>query len=70
MDNNIGRPVYVNDLKPGDVILVLMKPLMIHHFEKYNGKLDFVEKIAVFTTGQRMSLEKDRYYNLYVPGWV
>lgn len=34
----------------------------IAKFVEYKGVFDFVDRIAVFTDGTRMSLEKNRYY--------
>lgn len=36
----------------------------IVRFEEYDGPFDFVARIAVFSDGSRMSLSKNRYYEI------
>lgn len=54
------------ELAVGDV----MKTIFMGHdslivgFKEYNGPLDFVDRIAVFAGGGRMSLQKDHPYEI------
>ena len=36
----------------------------ILRFEEYKGVFDFVDRIAVFADGSRMSLTKEKYYEV------
>ena len=52
-------------LQVGDCLhLVWCGDRHIVRFEEYDGPVDFVERIAVFSDGGRMSLSKNRYYEV------
>lgn len=55
--------IAAENLKVGDTLKTIWRgqSSTIHHFEEYNGCFDFILKIAIFTDGARMSLEK--YHN-------
>ena len=59
------KRVKQESLQVGDILhLVLCGDKHILRFEEYKGVLDFVERIAVFTDGGRMSLTKGNYYEI------
>ena len=59
------KRVKQESLQVGDILhLVLCGGKHILRFEEYKGVLDFVERIAVFTDGGRMSLTKGNYYEI------
>lgn len=52
------------DLKVKDTLFsIVFGARTISAFEEYKGPFDFVDRIAVFADGSRMSLEKGHYYN-------
>ena len=52
-------------LQVGDILhLVWCGDKNILRFEEYKGVFDFVDRIAVFTDGGRMSLSRSRYYEV------
>ena len=51
------------NLRVGDTMILLGEPNIIHHFEVYSGKLDFVDRIAKFTNGRGCSIS-DRFYKI------
>lgn len=51
-----------SEFKPGDGMDLWCGIKVIHHFEEYTGPFDFVARIAVFTDGTKMSLERGHYY--------
>lgn len=55
-----------SDLKVGDVLRLgpMFGTCLIAKLEKYTGPIDFVEKIAVFSNGRRLSIEKDHWYEV------
>ncbi len=57
-----------SEFKPGDGIDLWCGVKVIHHFEEYTGPFDFVARIAVFTDGSKMSLERSHYYHGIVIG--
>lgn len=57
------------ELKVGDVLQATWcGPRLIAGFEEYTGPIDFVERIAVFHDGSKMSLEKGYVYEVLEPG--
>ena len=57
------------DLRAGDILMsVWCGPKMIVGFKEYTGPIDFVERIAVFHDGSRMSMEKGHVYSVLEPG--
>ena len=57
------------ELQAGDIMaFVWCGPKMIVGFKEYTGPIDFVERVAVFHDGSRMSLEKGRMYSVLGPG--
>lgn len=52
-----------SEFKPGDGMDLWCGIKVILRFEEYNGPFDFVARIAVFTDGTKMSLERGHYYN-------
>ena len=52
------------DLKIGDTIMWCNIPKIIREFKEYHGLYDFILKIAVFTDGTAMSLEKGHMYKV------
>lgn len=50
------------ELKPGDGMDLWCGIKVIHHFEDYTGPFDFVARVAIFTDGTKMSLERGGYY--------
>lgn len=59
------KRVKQESLQVGDILhLVLCGDKHILRFEEYKGVLDFVERIAAFTDGGRMSLTKGNYYEI------
>lgn len=54
------------ELKKGDVMKTLWKghDSLIVGFREYTGPFDFVARIAVFSDGRAMSLEKDHCYEI------
>ena len=52
-------------LQAGDCLhLIWCGDRHIVRFEEYGGPFDFVARIAVFSDGGRMSLSKNRYYEV------
>ena len=52
-------------LKVGDILhLGWCGDKHILRFEEYKGVFDFVDRIAVFADGGRMSLTKEHYYKV------
>lgn len=52
-------------LQVGDILhLVWCGDKHIVRFEEYKGVFDFVDRIAVFSDGSRMSLTKGNYYEI------
>lgn len=52
-------------LKVGDILhLRWCRDKHIVRFEEYKGVFDFVERIAVFSDGGKMSLTKGHYYEI------
>ena len=59
------KRVKQESLKVGDILhLVWCGDKHILRFEEYKGVFDFVDRIAVFTDGGRMSLSRSRYYEV------
>jgi hypothetical protein len=52
-----------SEFKPGDGMALWCGLKVIHSFEEYTGPFDFVARVAVFTDGTKMSLERGHYYN-------
>lgn len=57
-----------SEFKPGEAMKLWNGIKVIHHFEEYNGTLEFVARVAVFTDGSKMSLECDHQYQVAVIG--
>lgn len=51
-----------DELQEGDCIVMLGTCRIIAGFREYTGPIDFVARIAVFTDGSSMSLEKGHPY--------
>ena len=59
------KRVKQESLQVGDILhLVWCGDKHILRFEEYKGVFDFVDRIAVFTDGGRMSLSRSRYYEV------
>ena len=59
------KRVHQGSLQVGDILhLVWCGDKHILRFEEYKGVFDFVDRIAVFSDGGRMSLSKGRYYEV------
>ena len=59
------KRVKQESLKVGDILhLGWCGDKHILRFEEYKGVFDFVDRIAVFTDGGRMSLTKGNYYEI------
>lgn len=59
------KRVKQESLKVGDILhLIWCGDKHILRFEEYKGMFDFVDRIAVFTDGGRMSLTKEYYYKV------
>lgn len=59
------KRVTQESLKIGDILhLIWCGDKHIIRFEEYNGPFDFVKRIAVFSDGGRMSLTRNRYYEI------
>lgn len=59
------KRVKQESLQVGDILhLVWCGDKHILRFEEYKGVFDFVDRIAVFADGSRMSLEKGYYYQI------
>lgn len=59
------KRVQQESLKVGDILhLVWCGDKHILRFEEYKGVFDFVDRIAVFADGGRMSLSKEYYYEV------
>ena len=57
--------VQQESLKVGDILhLVWCGDKHILRFEEYKGVFDFVDRIAVFADGGRISLAKEYYYEV------
>ena len=57
------------ELQAGDIVAsTWCGPKTIMEFKEYAGPIDFVERIAVFHDGSRMSLEKGRMHKVLEPG--
>ena len=57
--------VQQESLKVGDILhLAWCGDKHILRFEEYKGVFDFVDRIAVFADGGRMSLTKEHYYEV------
>ena len=59
------KRVKQESLQVGDILrLVWCGDKHILRFEEHKGVFDFVDRIAVFTDGGRMSLTKEHYYKV------
>ena len=59
------KRVKQESLQVGDILhLVWCGDKHILRFEEYKGVFDFVDRIAVFADGSRMSLTKEKYYEV------
>ena len=59
------KRVQQESLQVGDILhLVWCGDKHILRFEEYKGVFDFVDRIAVFADGGRMSLSKEYYYEV------
>ena len=59
------KRVKQESLRVGDILhLVWCGDKHILRFEEYKGVFDFVDRIAVFVNGGRMSLTKGNYYDI------
>lgn len=53
------------DLQHGDILkMIWCGNKVIKGFETYTGKMDFINRKAVFHDGTKMSLEKCRFYEV------
>lgn len=53
------------DLQRGDILkMIWCGNKVIKCFEPYIGKMDFIDRKAVFHDGTKMSLEKGRFYEV------
>ena len=53
------------DLQCGDTLkMIWCGNKVIKGFEHYTGKLDFIDRKAVFHDGSKMSLEKGHFYEV------
>lgn len=53
------------DLQRGDVLkMIWCGNKVIKGFEPYTGKMDFIDRKAVFHDGTKMSLEKGHFYEV------
>lgn len=59
------KRVEQESLRTGDILhLAWCEDKHILRFEEYKGVLDFIDRIAVFSDGGRMSLTKGYYYEV------
>lgn len=54
-----------SELEAGDAIISIGAPKIIREFAPYNGPLNFVNRIAVFTDGHKMSISEGSKYQVY-----
>lgn len=53
------------DLQQGDALkMIWCGNKVIKGFEPYTGKIDFIDRKAVFYDGTKMSLEKGHFYEV------
>ena len=53
------------DLQHGDTLkMIWCRNKIIKSFEPYTGKMDFIDRVAVFYDGTKMSLEKGHFYEV------
>ena len=53
------------DLQHGDTLkMIWCGNKIIKSFEPYTGKMDFIDRVAVFYDGTKMSLEKGYFYEV------
>ena len=53
------------DLQHGDILkMIWCGNKIIKNFEPYTGKMDLIDRVAVFYDGTNMSLEKGHFYEV------
>ena len=53
------------DLQHGDILKMIWRGnKIIKNFEPYTGKMDFIDRVAIFYDGTKMSLEKGHFYEV------